>query len=54
VADCFDAITSNRPYQNKRSPSEAFKTMRGLAGYALEKDLVHEFIVEIQDNGMED
>jgi len=54
VADCFDAITTNRPYQKKRSPNQAFKILRDSAGNALEKDLVFEFIAEVQENGVED
>lgn len=54
VADCFDAITTNRPYQKKRSPNQAFKILRDSAGNALEKDMVFEFIAEIQENGVED
>ncbi|MFP4657670.1 MAG: HD-GYP domain-containing protein, partial [Desulfonatronovibrionaceae bacterium] len=54
VTDCFDAVTTTRPYQKKRSPAEAFRILRETAGYALDKELVREFITEVQENGMED
>ncbi len=53
VADCFDAMTTNRPYQNKRPPSEVFKILREMEGYALDKELVEKFIAEVQENGIE-
>ena len=37
VADCFDAITTDRPYQQGQEPrQEALNTLRGLAGTALD------------------
>jgi HD-GYP domain-containing protein (c-di-GMP phosphodiesterase class II) len=40
VADTFDALTTNRPYQHAHSPEEAFKIIQNLAGKRLDPDVV--------------
>jgi HD-GYP domain-containing protein (c-di-GMP phosphodiesterase class II) len=40
VADTFDALTTNRPYQHAHSPEEAFKIIKNLAGKRLDADAV--------------
>jgi HD-GYP domain-containing protein (c-di-GMP phosphodiesterase class II) len=52
VADCFDAMTTNRPYQRGRTPQEALAILGSLAGAALDPAVVDAFMVEIEDNGM--
>jgi len=52
VADCFDAITTDRPYQRRKSCEEAFEALRQLAGYALQADIVATFIREINRHGL--
>jgi len=52
VVDCFDAMTTDRPYQRGRTPQEAFAILGTLAGKALDPDIVEAFIEEIEDNGM--
>ena len=52
VADCFDAITTDRSYQEGRSMEEAFVILRKLSGKSLFPDLVEAFIQEIRENGM--
>ncbi|MBI9079619.1 MAG: HD domain-containing protein [Pseudodesulfovibrio sp.] len=52
VVDCFDAMTTNRPYQKGKTPQEAFAILGDLAGKALDPDLVDTFINEIEDNGL--
>src|SRR5258705_5198284 len=36
VADTFDALTTNRPYQTAHTPEEAFKIIQNLAGKRLD------------------
>lgn len=52
VADCFDAITTDRSYQKGRSMEEAFAILKELSGKSLFPDLVEVFIREIREAGM--
>lgn len=52
VADCFDAITTDRPYQKGKSRVEAFAILKTVSGKALSSDLVEAFFEEIEENGM--
>ena len=52
VADCFDAITTERSYQKGRTMDEAFGILRKISGKNLSPDLVKAFIEEIQEGGM--
>lgn len=54
VVDCFDAMTTNRPYQEGKTPQEAFAILGNLAGSSLDPDLVDAFIDEIESGGMEE
>jgi HD-GYP domain-containing protein (c-di-GMP phosphodiesterase class II) len=40
VADTFDALTTNRPYQHAHTPEEALKIIRNLAGKRLDPEPV--------------
>jgi HD-GYP domain-containing protein (c-di-GMP phosphodiesterase class II) len=40
VADTFDALTTNRPYQNAHTPEEALKIIQNLAGKRLDPEPV--------------
>ncbi|MFZ0996641.1 MAG: HD domain-containing phosphohydrolase [Candidatus Sulfotelmatobacter sp.] len=40
VADTFDALTTNRPYQHAHTPEEAFKIIKNLAGKRLDPEPV--------------
>jgi HD-GYP domain-containing protein (c-di-GMP phosphodiesterase class II) len=40
VADTFDALTTNRPYQHARAPEEALKIIHNLAGKRLDPEPV--------------
>ena len=44
LADCYDAITSTRPYERSRDPSEAVRIIQSCAGSAYRPDLVDPFI----------
>ncbi len=52
IADCFDAITTDRPYQRSKSCKSAFTCLEESAGDCLAGDLVPLFIDEIRDGGM--
>ncbi|NOZ19901.1 MAG: HD-GYP domain-containing protein [Planctomycetes bacterium] len=51
VADCFDAVTTSRPYQKARSPEEAIAILRKASGTALSAEVVDAFIAEIGEGG---
>jgi putative nucleotidyltransferase with HDIG domain len=53
IADTFDALVTDRPYQKGRSLDEAFLVMRKLSGSSLDPVLVEAFIAEIEAGGME-
>ena len=51
VADCFDAITTQRSYQEGRTTEEAFAILREIGGKNLSPELVEVFIEEIKEKG---
>ena len=51
VADCFDAITTDRPYQKGKSPGDALTILREIKGKSLDPALVDAFCEEIEENG---
>lgn len=53
VADCFDAITTDRPYQKGRPPEDAFRILGEISGTALDESVVEVFIREVEENGVE-
>lgn len=52
VADCFDAITTDRPYQQRKSWIEALAILRQFSGTDLNPMLVGAFIADIKENGL--
>ena len=52
IADCFDAITTDRPYKRRKSCKAATALLMESAGTSLAVDLVPLFIEEIRINGM--
>ena len=52
IADCFDAITTDRPYQRRKSCKAAIALLTAGAGIAFDPDLVPFFVEEIRINGM--
>ena len=52
VADCFDAITTDRPYQQRKSWIEAVAILRQISGTDLDPELVDTFIVDIKEKGL--
>jgi putative nucleotidyltransferase with HDIG domain len=52
VADCFDAITTDRPYQRRKSWIEAFAILYQISGTDLHSDLVEAFVTDIKENGL--
>ncbi|MBW1734913.1 MAG: HD domain-containing protein [Deltaproteobacteria bacterium] len=51
VADCFDAITTDRPYHKGLGVEEAFDILRKIRGKNISPELVDAFIEEIRENG---
>jgi HD-GYP domain-containing protein (c-di-GMP phosphodiesterase class II) len=52
IADCFDAITTDRPYQRRKSCEAAFSLLEEVAGTYFADDLIPLFIDDIRSNGM--
>ena len=52
VADCFDAITTDRPYQQRKNRIEAFAILHQISGTDLNSDLVDAFMADIEENGL--
>ncbi|MEJ2099101.1 MAG: HD-GYP domain-containing protein [Desulfobacterales bacterium] len=50
VADCFDAITTDRPYQPHKDWMEAVAILRQISGTDLSPELVKAFIEDIKEN----
>ena len=50
VADCFDAVTTERSYQKGRTMKEAFAILREMGG-KMSPELVEVFIEEIKEEG---
>lgn len=44
IADCYDAMTTLRPYQKPRTPAQALEIMLGLAGKDFEPRLINQFV----------
>lgn len=44
IADCYDALTTTRPYQKSRHPSEAIRIMRRLSGKAYAPEILNSFV----------
>ncbi len=53
IADCFDAITTDRPYQRRKSVAHAFIIMKEMAGTCQDAGLTDLMIEEIRTNGTE-
>ncbi len=52
IADTFDALTTDRPYQKARSLKEAFAILKDISGRSFDTELIRAFISEIRENGM--
>lgn len=48
LADSFDAMTNNRPYNRRRTFDEAFEEIRRCAGTQFDPSLTEQFISTIQ------
>ncbi len=51
IADCFDALTTDRSYQKARSVDQALAILAGFAGRSFDPRLVEAFTREIRDHG---
>ena len=52
IADCFDAITTDRPYQKRKSCDLAFSLLEEVSGTSFSRNLVSLFIDEVRCSGM--
>lgn len=52
IADSFDAMTTSRPYQKKRSMEAAFAELRACAGQQFDPNLVEPFIQIVRETGL--
>jgi diguanylate cyclase (GGDEF)-like protein/putative nucleotidyltransferase with HDIG domain len=52
VVDCFDAMTSNRPYRSKMNFEEAIKELIRCSGTQFDPNIVDEFISVIKENAV--
>jgi response regulator RpfG family c-di-GMP phosphodiesterase len=52
IADSFDAMTTSRPYQPKRTMEEAFEELRSCSGRQSDPDLVERFIEVAWETGL--
>ena len=50
VVDSFDAMTSNRPYNRRKSYEEAIKELRRCSGTQFDPDIAESFIEVIKEN----
>ena len=50
VADSFDAMTSNRPYNKRRTYNEAVEELRKCSGTQFDPQIIQAFIEVIQDS----
>jgi putative nucleotidyltransferase with HDIG domain len=53
VADCFDALTTDRPYQRGKRPVDALQTLKHLVGRNLCPELTRVFSADVRENGPE-
>ena len=53
VADCFDALTTDRPYQRGKRPVDALQTLKHLVGRNLCPELTQVFSADVRENGPE-
>jgi len=53
IADCFDAITTDRPYQRRKTLPHAFNILMEMAGKCLDEPMVRMMIQDIETNGTE-
>lgn len=50
VVDCFDAMTSNRPYSNRKTYEEAYEELRRCSGTQFDATIANAFIEVIKEN----
>ena len=53
VADAFEAMTSHRPYQRRRTTEEALAELRRCAGRQFDPSLVHQFCTLLEKGSLE-
>jgi putative nucleotidyltransferase with HDIG domain len=51
VADCYDALTTNRPYQRGKSRGEALTLLETLGGITLDGQVIQALCAELREGG---
>jgi HD-GYP domain-containing protein (c-di-GMP phosphodiesterase class II) len=44
LVDCYDAITSNRPWARAKSPYDAIRELNAMSGVKFQKEMVEQFV----------
>ena len=52
VADCFDALTTDRTYLKSRGPEQAMSIMGHPGEAAFEPELIHVLVEDVRENGL--
>ncbi|MPQ44903.1 bifunctional diguanylate cyclase/phosphohydrolase [Clostridium tarantellae] len=50
IIDCFDAMTSNRPYSKRKTYEEGFEELRNNAGTQFDPNIIEKFIDVVKNN----
>lgn len=53
VADCFDALSTDRSYQKGRTVTESIEIIRALGDENLPSEFVAQLIIEVRENGLQ-
>lgn len=53
VADCFDALSTDRSYQKGRSIAESLEIIENLGNDNLPSEVVAQLIIEVRENGLQ-
>jgi len=54
VADCFDALTTDRSYQKRRTTAEALTILERLGDESLPPEFVAGLIADVRENGLQE
>jgi HD-GYP domain-containing protein (c-di-GMP phosphodiesterase class II) len=54
VADCFDALTTDRSYQKRQTTAEALTILERLGDESLPPEFVAGLIADVRENGLQE
>ena len=52
MADCFNALTTDRTYLKSRGPEQAMSIMGHPGEAAFEPELIHVLVEDVRENGL--